>query len=142
MQKSALSQAVRGQCPKAQSFFFSAHVARLHTAVPGPTKRRPAVDLSKLRKGGALPSLPVTRLRLCLSLSRPSVRAWLCARELPWHMEAEGHSYIGFKRAGTCSTFDLGILHATKLSPKVGRDQERLILYLQQSLWHPNGAIL
>ena len=34
--------------------------------------------------------------------------------------------------AGACSTF--GILHATKLLPKVGRDQGRLILYLQQSL--------
>ena len=31
--------------------------------------------------------------------------------------------------AGACSTF--GILHETKLLPKVGRDQGRVILYLQ-----------
>ena len=36
---------------------------------------------------------------------------------------------VSEKDAGACSTF--GILHATKLLPKVGRDQGRLILYLQ-----------
>ena len=34
--------------------------------------------------------------------------------------------------AGACSTF--GILLAMKLLPKVGKDQGRLILYLQRSL--------
>ena len=127
--------------PKASFFLLPSPVCTPQSAVPGPTKRRPAVDLSKLRKGGALPSLPVTRLRLCLSLSRPSVRAWLCVNFLgTWKLRVT--PTLASSAQGRAAPLAYCAQRSYRLSPKVGRDQAHSILYLQQSLWHPNGAIL